>query len=128
MEYFPSSPVNDMYEQQKIRSLGSDLKGVGKANKGDSRHEKLQKAAEGFESLFINLMLSQMRKTIPKSELIDGGNAQDIFETMFYDEIAKRVSQRGELGIADKLMQEYEKYIKPSEPENVSEENYEDQS
>jgi len=126
MEYFPNSPVNDMFEQQKIQSLGGNINNIGKvAPENDSRQAKLKKAADGFESMFINLMLSQMRKTIPKSELIDGGNAQDIFETMFYDEIAKRVAQRGELGIADKLMQEYEKYIKPTGTENVSEENYE---
>ena len=127
MEYFPSSPVNDMFEQQKINGMGGKLNDLGKViNSNDPRQEKLKKAAEGFESMFINLMLSQMRKTIPKSDLIDGGNAQEIFETMFYDEIAKRVSQRGELGIADKLMKEYEKYVQPSEPENISEENYED--
>ncbi|MCD6460880.1 rod-binding protein [bacterium] len=128
MEFFPSSPVNDMYEQQKITSMGGKINDLGKIT-GDNgaRHQKLKKAAEGFEAMFINLLLSQMRKTIPKSDLIDGGNAQEIFESMFYDEIAKRVSQRGELGIADKLMAEYEKHIgKPSETENVSEENYED--
>ena len=35
-----------------------------------------------FEALFVDMLLRSMRKTVMKSGLIDGGNAEDIYQGM----------------------------------------------
>ena len=45
-------------------------------------------------------MLRQMRAAIPKSDFLDGGNAENIFTDLLDQEIGKVVSKRG-IGIAD---------------------------
>ena len=56
--------------------------------------------AQEFESLFTHQMLRQMRTAIPKSDFLDGGNAENIFTDLLDQEIGKIVSKRG-IGIAD---------------------------
>ncbi|GEM_PF-1020448 len=88
-----------------------------------SEREKLKDAAKGFESVFVNILLSQMRKTVDKSELIDGGNAQEIFEQMFDEEISKEIAKRGDLGIADSLFKEFQRYVEPAKTEKSEDKN-----
>jgi len=93
--------------EQRAVDLGKSVKNTG----SDGKKQKLQHVAHEFESMFVNLLFKQMRKTIPNSELIDGGNAEDIFEEMLDSEISKKIAQRGGLGIADALMEQFDRYI-----------------
>ncbi len=93
--------------EQRAIDLGKSVKNADSSRK----KQKLQHVAHEFESMFVNLLFKQMRKTIPNSELIDGGNAEDIFEEMLDSEISKKIAQRGGLGIADALMEQFDRYI-----------------
>ncbi|WP_258075045.1 rod-binding protein [Brachyspira murdochii] len=59
----------------------------------------------------INQMLKEMRKTVDKSGLIDGGMAEQIFEDMLYDEYAKEFSKTKTFGLADIIYNQMEKYV-----------------
>lgn len=64
----------------------------------------LYKACQDFEALFIKQMLDAMRKTVNKSDdLLKGGMSQDIFESMLYDEYAKKMAETAQFGIADAI-------------------------
>ncbi|OCC15556.1 Flagellar protein FlgJ [Dissulfuribacter thermophilus] len=65
--------------------------------------KRFKEACKGFEAMFINEMLKAMRKTIPKSGLLDGGLRQEIYESMFDEKVSEALSERGALGIADML-------------------------
>ena len=55
-----------------------------------------------FESLFVNIMLKAMRDTLNKEDdLLDGGQAEEIFTDMLYSEYAKSISKNSNLGLAD---------------------------
>ena len=71
--------------------------------KADSYRKKLFDASVEFESIFVKMMLSNMRKTVDKSGMINGGYAEEIFEDFLYDEYAKKISQNESLGIAEEL-------------------------
>jgi flagellar protein FlgJ len=71
--------------------------------KADSYRKKLFDASVEFESIFVKMMLTNMRKTVDKSGLINGGYAEEIFEDFLYDEYAKKISQNESLGIAEEL-------------------------
>ena len=63
----------------------------------------MKKAAEDFESLFLNIVLKAMRDTVPKSGLIDGGNAEDIYKGMLDEEYSKMMAQQRHTGLADNI-------------------------
>jgi len=65
------------------------------------RQERLRRAAQDFEALFISYLLKVMRESIPKSGLLDEGLQGEIFKAMFDQEIAKRIARTKGLGIAE---------------------------
>jgi peptidoglycan hydrolase FlgJ len=69
----------------------------------DPYRKKLFNASVEFESIFVKMMLNQMKKSINKSGLIDGGYAEEIFEDFLYDEYAKKISENHSLGLAEQI-------------------------
>jgi len=53
-----------------------------------------------MEALFINHMLSEMRKTVTKSGLADGGHAEEVYTSLMDAELAKDLAHRGALGLS----------------------------
>lgn len=70
------------------------------ARHSDKAREKIRDLSQQFESIFLNLMLTAMRKSVPKSELMDGGNGEEIFRSMLDQEYAKSMAQRDMTGLA----------------------------
>lgn len=68
--------------------------------------QELRRAAQDFESLFINQMLKSMRDTVVKSDLFHGGNAEEIYSSMLDTELSKSMASAGGIGLADMLMKQ----------------------
>ncbi len=69
--------------------------------------EALKKACKGVESLFVNMMLKEMRKSIPKSGLFQESMQRDIYTSLFDQQVAQEVSGVGRgIGIADMLYEQ----------------------
>ena len=81
------------------------------ANDKEFQKKRLREVSEDFESLMINQMLKEMRKTVNKSGLVDGGMAEEIFEDMLYDEYAKEFSKTKTFGLAEIIYNQIEKYV-----------------
>ena len=62
----------------------------------------VDKVAEQFESIFINMMLQSMRKATERSGLMDSDAAQT-YESMFDQELALHLSEQGGFGVAEAL-------------------------
>ena len=67
-------------------------------------------AARQLASLFIYQLLREMRKTIPKSGLFDGGRAQEIYEQMIDERLAEEIAATDQLGLAKMIHTELFKY------------------
>jgi Rod binding domain-containing protein len=78
---------------------------------------KLKKACEDFESIFISQMLRVMRQAIPKSGLLDGGNEQDTYLSLFDEEVSKSMAQKGGIGLGKIL---YQNIMRQKENRNPS--------
>jgi flagellar protein FlgJ len=74
----------------------------------------LQKGVEEFESFFLYFMLKVMRESVPQTSLFGGGPAQEIYTSLFDEEISKAMAVRGGLGLSDLLLKELSSPI-PSE-------------
>ena len=62
---------------------------------------KLYESALELEGFFVKQMLSQMRKTIMKSN--DNSFAQDMYEDMLFDEYATAMTKNAGFGLADQI-------------------------
>lgn len=88
------------------KDLQSRLAGLGKLgghNADPARKEKkLREACEGFESIFIQKMWEEMRKTLPKSTLLHG-KEEEFWQGMYNQELAKKMTAAGGIGLADMM-------------------------
>ena len=65
--------------------------------------EKLKKACSDFEALFMARMLKQMRQSIPQNGLLGNGPGKEIYQSLMDQELAKKMSQRGGVGLGERL-------------------------
>jgi flagellar protein FlgJ len=69
----------------------------------DKRHEALESACRDFESVFVQYMMKEMRRTVPESGLTGGGHAEKMYTSMLDSEVAKAVSMQRGIGLASVL-------------------------
>ena len=104
----------------------SDLENLKKDPNADLDAEKarLKKATKEFESFFTYQLLKSMRKTIPKSELTEGGAfsggmGKDIFTDMFDMNMAKEMTDKSDKSISAILYRSLEKIIEAPFKEDI---------
>jgi len=74
-------------------------------NNPKSSHE-IQKAAQDFEAVLLNMVLKAMWKTIPESDLFEKNNATEIYEGLMHSSLSEEMASNGGLGIAKVLAQQ----------------------
>lgn len=67
------------------------------------KEERLKGACAQFESIFIQQLLKTMRESIPKSSLFDGGLSENIYTSMFDQEVSKKMAEGKGMGLAKGL-------------------------
>ena len=67
----------------------------------------LNETAQQFEALFIQMMLTEMRKSIPKEGLFDS-KAVQTYQDMADKQVALDMAKRGDFGIANMIKQQME--------------------
>jgi flagellar protein FlgJ len=67
---------------------------------GAAEESRLKAVCEDMEALFVHHMLSEMRKTVAKSGLIDGGRSEEIYTSLMDAELAKEMAHSGGLGLS----------------------------
>jgi len=104
------------HENKLARGLNESL---------ELKKHRLRKATKEFESFFMLDMLKAMRKTIPKSEMFDGGLGQDIYTSMFDEELARKVAGSSPNSLSEILYKSLEKHLEATEA-GTAEKNRED--
>jgi len=64
---------------------------------------RLQKAVKDFEAIFMGMMMKSMRSTVPKDGESGESFGGDVMESLFDQEVAKRMAGRSNLGLAEML-------------------------
>jgi flagellar protein FlgJ len=68
------------------------------------RKSKLFEQCREFESIFVKMMLKEMRNSVDKTDsLLSGGWAEDIYSDMLDDEYSKSIAKNAGFGLADQL-------------------------
>ncbi len=81
--------INLNLKQNEINKLS----GIDFAGKSES---ELMEAAKQFEAVFINQLFKAMDATIQREGLLSGGRGEEMFRSMFLDEIAKDIASSPE--------------------------------
>jgi flagellar protein FlgJ len=68
--------------------------------------EPLRQAAQELEAVFLAQVISEMRRTVSHSGLMDGGVGEEIFQEQWDYEVARRVTQTRGLGLAEAIYQQ----------------------
>ena len=92
-------------QQRSAAANGSNAK---RTQPAESDQQRLNKACSAFESLFIHYMLKEMRATVNKSGLMDGGQGEEIYTSMLDARLAENLAERGGIGLASILMRQFE--------------------
>ncbi len=66
----------------------------------------LAEACQGFEALFINMLLQEMRKTVPDDGLLPTSSAMRTWQQLFDNQLADTLASRQEMGLAKLLYQQ----------------------
>ncbi|HNX24922.1 MAG TPA: rod-binding protein [Spirochaetota bacterium] len=108
------SAENSLNKMNTNDTFETELKSAVKQTdpmKMDKTHKKLWDTCIEAESLFVGKMLKEMKKTVPKNEWLHGGQAEDIFEDMLYDEYSLKMSKNYNFGMAKLLYDEMSRRI-----------------
>jgi len=74
------------------------------AKGGDER--ALRKASQEFEAIFVNLLLKEMRKSMPKGGVFERSMAREWFEGMLDEAVSKEVVKGPGIGLAGPLFEQ----------------------
>jgi peptidoglycan hydrolase FlgJ len=73
---------------------------VSQSPDGVRNRARIKELSQEFESVFLEMLTSNMRKSVPKSGLMSGGNGEDIFQGLLDSEYAKSLSSQKLTGLA----------------------------
>lgn len=69
-------------------------------------HEKLVKAAQEFESIYMDMVMKSMRETVDDTAIFGDSEKVRFFQTMLDTEYAKRAGQGQKLGLAEAIVKQ----------------------
>ncbi|MEN6412101.1 MAG: rod-binding protein [Veillonellales bacterium] len=95
------------YKSGQIKAVGALADKLEKSAAGQSGISqddiKLKHACRDMEAVFLNLLLTEMRKTVPKSSLLGDQSQEELMTSMLDSEMTKNMAQAGGIGLADML-------------------------
>jgi soluble lytic murein transglycosylase-like protein len=87
-----------------------DITPVKTTTSADLHKAKIQQVASEFESMFTQMMLKAMRSTVGENPLIPESFGEKIFTEMLDSEYSKSITSASNLGLAEMIVKELEKY------------------
>lgn len=70
--------------------------------------QKLMEACQEFESIFLYMMMKEMRKTVPEDGIVEKSQGTIMFEEMHLEEMANEISKGDNgMGLAKQLYNQF---------------------
>ncbi len=89
---------------------------------------KMRKACREFESYFLSYMFKAMRRTVPESGFLSGGDAEKMFQDMYADAISQEAAKGSGIGIGDMLYRDLSRDVPRAAGTEVMEGKYDPRS
>lgn len=84
---------------------------VDKKSDYELKKEKLRKAAEGFEAIFIRQLFKTMRESMTENSMFGKGSTGEIYGDILDNSIAEKMAEKSEFGLADAIFKEMVKKL-----------------
>ncbi|NLJ68815.1 MAG: metalloendopeptidase, partial [Firmicutes bacterium] len=80
---------------------------LGEAADLEKQKQQLRQASQELEAIFLQQMISVMQRTVPRDEgILKRSQAEELFQGMLDEELAKIMAESGETGLARSLYQQ----------------------
>jgi len=66
----------------------------------DEEKAKVSKVAKQFESLFVNQLVSEMRKTVTRGGIVPESHAERVYQAMLDHEYSQQISETEQIGLS----------------------------
>ena len=96
----PAQIQKNLFSQMSEKNL-ERLRNQSDFGKLNSEKD-IEKVSRDFESIFLNKLMSSMRKTVPKSGLLESF-ASDMFQSMMDEEISKKMAKNKGMGMGEMI-------------------------
>ncbi len=123
VNYF--SMHRQILDQQRQAEAATKLN-AGSGKKNVEALEKLadiEEGAKAFESYFIQTLLKEMRKGLSSGSEGGVGLGEDLYQSMFDEAIAQKISEGGGIGLSKMLSEKLSNSLKFSEESEDQGEN-----
>lgn len=87
----------------------SDFEKILEKAVGEKDEKKLKEACKDFESVFVNMMFSQMKKTVQKTNLFGESYAESMYDDMLVEKYSEEMSKGKGIGLADIMYKQLSK-------------------
>ena len=94
----------EIARQQKLAGLRKRLQS------SKNQEKELRKACADFEAIFIQKLWQQMRATVPKEGYLHS-KEEDMYMSLYDQELATKLAQRGGIGLGDLLFSQLQKRL-----------------
>lgn len=95
--------ISKVPDHAALHATGSQLPANNKV-----KDEALWKTSLELEAIFVQQMMSEMRKTVHKSDFMPSGFAEDVHGSMMDQAIAQVSSRQSKFGIAENIYKQLE--------------------
>ena len=92
----------------------AQLGNLARRGKAGAEKDQLMKVSREFESLFLNLMLKEMRATVPKFDPLHS-YAEETYQEMLDQELTKSMAQQKGVGLADMMYRQLSRLESPTD-------------
>lgn len=101
------TPMNNMIINEKDPSLVQKKMENLKRNSDDA---KLMETCKEFESIFLYMMLKEMKKTVPDNGIVEKSQGTIMFEEMHLEELSKEMTKGDNgIGLAKVLYEQFKR-------------------
>lgn len=109
-----STKVFTIKAQAALRNMVADSKEkqiqtLPKKTNAKTFNQELKKATKSFEELFVHNLIKEMRKSVPKNDLLGGGAGEEIFRDMLDEKYSEKIVENGGIGLSDFMYRQLER-------------------
>ncbi len=99
--------ISNIINQTTTQANKNSLENVTAKIDNAKEDKELLTACQEFESLFVHMMLKEMRATIPEDGFIEKSTGTEIFEDMYDQKVAENIAKSKEgIGLAKMLYEQ----------------------
>jgi Rod binding domain-containing protein len=102
-------------QESMVNIQENSIKKLTGINVNTKKLEELEKAAQDFESVFINQFMGALNATVERDEegMFSGGKGEEMFKSLLNQEIAKNISSTPEtsFGFAKQIYEQMKNLV-----------------